>query len=198
MLPIERQRRIKEIISKKQFVKISELSADLGVSEMTIHRDIKPLIEAGLVQKTFGGIALAKDINQERSIQVNSCAFCARPVQDRLAYRLILSTGQIEHTCCAHCGILRHWQLDQEVQQAICQDFLKQTTINATLASYVLDTSIHLACCQPQVLTFELAEHAAMFVKGFGGSVYSFVEARQIILERMSALDHACCHKQES
>lgn len=192
LLPIERQKRIKEIVSKRKFVKISELSADLGVSEMTIHRDIKPLIEAGLVQKTFGGICLAAMEEQIR--QENSCVYCAQTVQDRFAYRLILAHGRIEEACCAHCGLLRHWQVEEHVQQAICHDFLRQTTMNATLATYVLDSSIQITCCKPQVLTFELAEHAAMFVRGFGGSVHAFTEAREIVLERMKAFNHPCCH----
>src|SRR5690625_4620171 len=47
MLPIERINRIKEIVTDKQTIKISELSKILNVSEMTIHRDLKPLIADG-------------------------------------------------------------------------------------------------------------------------------------------------------
>src|SRR5690606_692300 len=152
------------------------------------------------VTKTFGGIALVvKEACQVNGPPADLCVYCARTINERMAYRLILSNGSIENTCCAHCGLLRHQQLGAEVQQAICQDFLKQTTISALLASYVLDTSIHINCCQPQVLTFELRQHADMFVKGFGGVVYSFAEARQIIFERMNALTNtSCCHQQES
>src|SRR5699024_6757310 len=51
MLPIERINRIKEIVTDKQTIKISELSKILNVSEMTIHRDLKPLIADGYLFK---------------------------------------------------------------------------------------------------------------------------------------------------
>ena len=60
MLPIERQRQIKLLVQKNKTVKISELSEQFAVSEMTIYRDIKPLLEEGFITKTFGGIALAE------------------------------------------------------------------------------------------------------------------------------------------
>ena len=62
MLPVERRSRIKALIQSKQNMKISELSELLGVSEMTIHRDLRPLLEEGLIHKTFGGITLASDV----------------------------------------------------------------------------------------------------------------------------------------
>src|SRR5690625_7888217 len=77
MLPIERQNRIKELIQVKHNMKISELSKELCVSEMTVHRDLKPLIDAGIVIKTFGGISLVteyphretpKDRSEERRV----------------------------------------------------------------------------------------------------------------------------------
>ena len=56
MLRPDRQKKIKEWILSEKSLKIGELSEQLGVSEMTIHRDLKPLIEEGLIVKTFGGI----------------------------------------------------------------------------------------------------------------------------------------------
>ncbi|MFS8580507.1 MAG: DeoR family transcriptional regulator, partial [Novibacillus thermophilus] len=60
MLPIERQKHIRDLIQKKKTLKISELSEYLQVSEMTVYRDIKPLIEEGLIEKTFGGVSLVE------------------------------------------------------------------------------------------------------------------------------------------
>src|SRR5690625_3617080 len=90
MLPIERQNRIKELIQVKHNMKISELSKELCVSEMTIHRDLKPLIDAGFVMKTFGGISLATEY-PHREMLKDTCIYCSRNIDDRLAYRLVRS-----------------------------------------------------------------------------------------------------------
>lgn len=190
MLPIERQNKIKGIVQDRHHVKISDLSKWLKVSEMTIHRDLKPLIEQGVIIKTFGGVTVANQNEQGQSNDL--CVLCNRKPHDKLAFRLILDSI-IEKTCCAHCGLLRHHQLAEKVTQAICYDFLRQTTISAASASYVIDTSIDLGCCQPQVLTFEWKDHAEKFVQGFGGKVMMFSEAQEHLLEKMNS-HHSCSH----
>lgn len=190
MLPVERLERIKELIQVRKNMKISELSKELGVSEMTIHRDLKPLVEEGFVVKTFGGVSLAKTTSHQTS---KLCIYCNRTVCDKLAFRLILTNDRVEVTCCAHCGLLRYKQIESEVMQAICCDFLRETTISAHLASYVMDTSLDIGCCQPQVLTFEWKEHAEKFVKGFGGRIYDFEEALDVVFHKMRAT--SCCQE---
>lgn len=191
MLPVERAERIKQILQVKKNIKISELSSTLGVSEMTIHRDLKPLVKNGYVMKTFGGVSLATpNIHGQRVDE--GCIYCHRPIQEKLAYKLILETNHTETACCAHCGFLRQEQLGDEVIQAICYDFLRQTTISVPLAYYVMDTSLDIGCCQPQVLSFEWQDHANNFVKGFGGSVYSFHEAMDILHDKMKNANENC------
>lgn len=164
-----------ELICEKKTLKTSELSKFFDVSEMTIYRDIRPLIEQGLVMKTFGGIALLESNDRSRNPQ--QCVVCDRTINLRLSYRLILSNNRIESACCAHCGLIFHRDCEEEVAQALCYDFLLQTTVSAYIASYVLDTSLDAQCCQPQVLPFGRREDARKFVKGFGGRVCSFEEA---------------------
>lgn len=190
MLPVERLERIQKIVQERKNVKISELSKELGVSEMTIHRDIKQLVDEGFVIKTFGGVSLAQTTVP---VADDMCIYCSRPIHEKLAYKLILSNNQTETACCAHCGLLRHRQLGEEVSQAITYDFFKQTTISAQMASFVMDTSVHIGCCQPQVLTFESKEHATNFVKGFGGAVYQLNEAIEAVYEKMNG-SGGCCH----
>ncbi|MFD2628596.1 DeoR family transcriptional regulator [Oceanobacillus kapialis] len=192
MLPLERKKRIRALIEEERHMKISELSKRFGVSEMTIHRDIKPLLEQGVITKTFGGIAWNQE-TYEAKAQSQGCVYCGRNYTERLAYRLILSNHNMETACCAHCGLMRHIQLDEEVMQAICPDFLRHTTVSAPLAWFVMDTSVHMGCCHPQVLTFEWREHADKFVKGFGGNVYSFEEAKAVVLQKMNG-EGNCCH----
>ncbi|MBO1002242.1 DeoR family transcriptional regulator [Pseudogracilibacillus auburnensis] len=191
MLPVERLNRIKELIQEKKNIKIAELSSELNVSEMTIHRDLKPLVEEGLIVKTFGGISLAESKPMEPN---DTCIYCSRTINEKMAYRLILPNNKIEIACCAHCGLLRHQQLGDEVIQAICYDFFRQTTISAQLASFVMDTTIDMGCCQPQVLSFEWQDHAQKFVKGFGGNVYPFDEAMETVFNKMTG-KNGCCHK---
>lgn len=191
MLPIERQNLIQSLITEKKHIKISDLSDKLDVSEMTIHRDLKPLIEQGIVFKTFGGITY----NPKSTEQPNSsgmCTYCNRTVHEKMAYRLIQTNNHIEVACCAHCGLLRHQQLGDKVIQAICHDFFRQTTISALRAWYVMDTSIDIGCCQPQVLTFEWKDHAKRFIHGFGGSFYSFSEAMQVLARKMNSETDNC------
>lgn len=192
MLRPDRQRKIKEWIFEEKSLRISELSERLRVSEMTIHRDLKPLIEEGIIVKTFGGIMLVESGPQPAG-GLDACPYCAKKVHERLAYRLIISDHKVETACCAHCGLLRQYQLGREVKQALCQDFLLQTTISAPLAWFVMDTTLDLGCCQPQVLAFAHRTHAVSFVKGFAGEVYSFEEAMHKVNQAMSrtSCDHS-------
>nr|WP_304214917.1 DeoR family transcriptional regulator [Fredinandcohnia onubensis] len=191
MLPIERQSKIRKLIQKQKTLKISELSEQFNVSEMTIYRDIKPLLEEGLVSKTFGGISL---VEKEKHVlpSQSHCVYCYKQINPKLAYRLILANDKIETACCAHCGLLRHRQLGEKVLHAICHDFFMNTTISAPLTWFVMDTTLNVACCQPQVLTFEYREHAEKFVKGFGGEIQGLQGAMEVIYQKMQG-PSGCC-----
>ncbi|WP_380028302.1 DeoR family transcriptional regulator [Effusibacillus consociatus] len=195
MLPSERQRRIKELIRDRGNLRISELSELLGVSEMTVHRDIKPLVEEGFIIKTFGGITLVRE-EPGKVLDDNDCVFCSRRIDQRLAYRLILPNNRVESACCAHCGLLRHQQLGDQVIQAICFDFFSNTTISSSSAWFVVDTAIDIGCCQPQILTFARKDYAEGVVKGFGGCVLSFDKAIESVNGNMRSEREGCCTKQ--
>jgi len=47
------------------YMRVSELAADLGVSEMTIRRDLEKLKEGGLLTKTYGGAHLIQKSKPE-------------------------------------------------------------------------------------------------------------------------------------
>lgn len=188
MLASERREKIRKIIQSRHNVKISELSELLGVSEMTIHRDIKLLVEEGIAIKTFGGVSYTQKEPESIKRNGDDCVFCSRKIDRRLSYRLILPNNEVESTCCAHCGLLRHRQLGDQVIQAICYDFFSNATISALSAWFVMDTSVDIGCCQPQVLTFGKKDQAEGFIKGFGGQVLSFQEAMDKVHIKM-----ACC-----
>lgn len=194
MLPVERQNQIRQLILTKKTLKISELSEQFQVSEMTIHRDLKPLIEERLIRKSFGGISLIEEKDLVYPTQ-SQCAYCLKTYNPKMAYRLILTKNRVETACCAHCGLLRHRQLGEEVMQALCHDFFMNTTMSASLTWFVMDTSLHISCCQPQVLTFENREHAEKFIKGFGGDIYGFHDAMEVVQQKMQG-DSTCCNRQ--
>jgi DeoR family transcriptional regulator, fructose operon transcriptional repressor len=65
MFPAERQGRILEILAEQRGVRVSALSDVLGVSEMTIRRDLERLENDGLLSRTHGGAILRQHIVEE-------------------------------------------------------------------------------------------------------------------------------------
>ncbi|MHB8059919.1 MAG: DeoR family transcriptional regulator, partial [Gaiellaceae bacterium] len=57
MLAAQRQRAIVERVQAHGGVRVRELVQELGVSDMTIRRDLEALAEQGLVRKVHGGAA---------------------------------------------------------------------------------------------------------------------------------------------
>ena len=191
MLPVKRQQQILTWLDEEGTLKVSEVSKRLGVSEMTVYRDIKPLIDQEKVLKTSNGITLVPQLQTNDSL--NHCSYCYKPSSSRLVVKLIKVGHQVEHTCCAHCGLLRYQEIENEVSQIICNDFLKDTTISAKMATFLMNADIHLNCCQPQVIAFESIKQAKQFQSGFGGEIYTFEEAIQAIDVEMNG--KGCCHK---
>jgi DeoR/GlpR family transcriptional regulator of sugar metabolism len=56
MLVPERQSRLKDLLGRRGMADVDSLAADLGVSQSTIRRDIEMLEQAGLVERTHGGV----------------------------------------------------------------------------------------------------------------------------------------------
>lgn len=186
MLPVERLARIKEIVLEEKNVKIADLSKELNVSEMTIHRDVKQLVDDGFVMKTFGGISLAQTSATIPVTDNQTCSLCHRPINERFAYQLILTNNRTERACCSHCGLIRQLQLGNEVVQAITYDFFTGTTMGANITYFIINPSVQITCCQPQILAFNSKQNAERFSKGFGGRVCTLQEALEVIQEHMT------------
>jgi DeoR family transcriptional regulator, copper-sensing transcriptional repressor len=187
MLPIERQQQILTWLQKEGSLKVSEISNRLDVSEMTVYRDLKPLLEKGEVQKTSKGISLGHQM--DTSATANACTYCYKTNRSRLSVQLITKQQSVEHTCCPHCGLLRYDDIKDEVSQILCNDFLQDTTISAKMATFLLNPDINLNCCHPQVIAFGSLKQAQRFQKGFGGTIFSFNEAIDAIKNEMN---HGC------
>ena len=65
MIPAERRARIVELLQERRAVRVSLLSDDLGVSEMTIRRDLERLEQEGLLSRMHGGAILKRRILEE-------------------------------------------------------------------------------------------------------------------------------------
>ncbi len=58
MMPSERQQKIVELLSEKDFVSIPDLSAHFGMSIETIRRDLSILVEQDKIKKVYGGVRI--------------------------------------------------------------------------------------------------------------------------------------------
>lgn len=56
MLIAERQSRLKELLARRGMADLESLSSELQVSQSTVRRDIELLEQAGLVERTHGGV----------------------------------------------------------------------------------------------------------------------------------------------
>ncbi|MFD6210965.1 DeoR family transcriptional regulator [Peribacillus sp. NPDC060253] len=188
MLPIDRQQQILTWLQQEETLRVSDISKRLEVSEMTVYRDLKPLIDQRKVFKTSNGIALIA----QSYMSSNHCSYCYKDSNTRLSVQLINKNQHVEHACCPHCGLLRFQEIENDISHIICHDFLKDTTISAKLATFLINADINLNCCQPQVIAFESIKQAKQFQLGFGGQIYSFKKAIQAIKIEMHGKD--CCH----
>ncbi|WJE17655.1 DeoR family transcriptional regulator [Halobacillus sp. ACCC02827] len=186
MLPIERRKQILTWLEKEEFLRVSTISRRLDVSEMTVYRDLKPLIEAEEVKKAANGITLAAG----ESSSSNGCPYCLKETTSRLACQIIKRNQQIETTCCVHCALLRYEDLQEEVVQVIARDFLLDTTISAKTATFLLHSDAGIHCCHPQPIIFASRHQAEKFRKGFGGELHTFDSAKTTIIKEMNG---DCC-----
>lgn len=60
MIPYQRREKIVSELQRKRTCTVSELSKLLGVSEVTVHRDLVLLDRAGIAEKVYGGATLAR------------------------------------------------------------------------------------------------------------------------------------------
>jgi DeoR/GlpR family transcriptional regulator of sugar metabolism len=82
VLAVDRRHRILERVAEQQTIHIAELAIELGVSEMTIRRDITRLEHDGFLRRTYGGATA----HITRSMEL---LFNARALQNAPAKRLI-------------------------------------------------------------------------------------------------------------
>jgi DeoR/GlpR family transcriptional regulator of sugar metabolism len=67
MIPLKRRQTLLNSLSEKEVLSIAELTGLLGVSHMTVRRDIQKLEQEGRVQSITGGVQLSQKITSEPS-----------------------------------------------------------------------------------------------------------------------------------
>ena len=97
---VDRRHRILERVAAEQTIHVAELAEELGVSEMTVRRDIRRLERDGFVRQTYGGATA----HLTRSFDV---AFNARALEHSREKRLIgmRATGELAGARMAFLGI---------------------------------------------------------------------------------------------
>jgi hypothetical protein len=180
LLPAERQQQILSLLAERGAVRIDELSGTLGVSEMTIHRDLTALAARGRLTKVRGGAVASVSLSTEKS-----CYVCHREQHSRNQVVLRMADDGHRNTCCPHCGLMALADGRARVSAALVTDFLHGRMVNCRAATFVIEPQISI-CCTPSILAFEKREDALRFQKGFGGRIAGLEDALAAVERRMA------------
>jgi DeoR/GlpR family transcriptional regulator of sugar metabolism len=85
MLARQRQARILDEVRRSGGARVSELTVLLGVSDMTIRRDLDQLAVDGAIQKVHGGAVLGSHVTEEPGFEAKSSL--AQPAKQAIAAR---------------------------------------------------------------------------------------------------------------
>ncbi len=171
-----------ELLQKQGSASIQELAEVLGVSNMTIHRDLNKLELAGRLQKKHGGVMLS---GKTPIAGEHSCSMCNKPALERTVFIVQLENGEQKRACCAHCGLMIQSQ-SKEAWQSLTADYLHSHMVSANQAIYVIGSELNI-CCVPSVLSFGSQQEAEKFQKGFGGSLLNMEES----IKHLQGMMHA-------
>lgn len=83
---VDRRHRILERVAEEQTIHIAELSAELGVSEMTIRRDISRLERDGFLRRTYGGATA--HLTRSMELLFNARALANAPTKRLIGMRV--------------------------------------------------------------------------------------------------------------
>jgi hypothetical protein len=178
-IPSARREQIVHWLQESQMLSIDELVERLGVSTMTVHRDLDALAHSGLVLKVHGGVKLPSPM-QAAGRSANSCHLCQMAVPERTVFVIRTAQGQVLDACCPHCGLLLLHETDLVVS-ALAKDFIYGRMVNCWQATYLVECEISL-CCVPAVLCFASQADAARFQMGFGGRVMKFADVQNYLV----------------
>ena len=165
---LNREQKILSYLKEHGNASIQQLVEAFGVSNMTIHRDLNKLAEAGHIQKKHGGATLPGAANR---LAEEACAMCGKPSSQRTVFIVKLENAEEVRACCAHCGLMLQSR-SEKVWQSLTTDYLYGHMISAGQAYYLVGSEVSV-CCVPSILSFGSTADAEKFRKGFGGQVLS-------------------------
>jgi DeoR family transcriptional regulator, copper-sensing transcriptional repressor len=175
--PTNREKQILEQLKGQGSTSIQELADHLGVSIMTVHRDLNRLADTGHIHKRHGSVSLASGSSETVG---NPCAMCGKNVVGQKVFIVHLENGEQRVACCAHCGLMLYEQT-KNAWQAMTTDFLHNHMISANQAIYLIECHLNV-CCVPSVLSFGSRREAEQFQTGFGGETVNINEAIEYLL----------------
>lgn len=185
---LERRRRILDALHAQSHLQVDELAASLGVSRMTIHRDLATLERQGKLRKVHGGAAMVDHASETGT----HCWFCKAAISagSHTQVLLHLADNAVQSACCPHCGLLSLVTLGPDVTATLVTDFLYGGISSAQQALYVIGPAVRL-CCTPTVLAFFDPADAARFQRGFGGEILDFDETLRYLRQSLTGGRHA-------
>lgn len=173
LTPTQREKIILDEVQRAGSVSLKALAERLSVSSMTVHRDVNKLAAEGLVVKSHGEVLFPVKSKGEDEV----CAMCHKPISERTAFLLMLTTGEQKRACCAHCGLMLYAHVEN-IWQAMTTDFLHGHMLSANQAFFVMESELTV-CCLPSILSFGTEVEAQKFALGFGGRVVLMGEVLQ-------------------
>lgn len=171
LIPTDRQQQILDQLAEEGAVRVEDLSNQLGVSTMTVHRDLDQLEQIGLLVKVRGGAVPAKPHSG-----ADECMICRMRPRRRNQVILHFADSTEARACCPHCGLLALARARERVMTALVTDFLYERPVSARDATYLIGTDVAI-CCTPTVLAFERTSDAERFQLGFNGRLMAFEDA---------------------
>lgn len=107
----------------------------------------------------------------------HKCPLCGMNMEgnENTAYEVMYADGKSVIYCCPHCGLWAQAS-DKGVKGAKARDFISGEWMDAAKMHFVFKSKA-IPACAPSWIAFGKKAEAEMFVKGFGGTLYSFDEA---------------------
>lgn len=171
----KRRAQILEQLNSQAGVAAGDLARQLGVSRMTIHRDLVALADSGELRRIHGG---AVALRSAKITAKEYCKVCERALLPHQSCLVKRPDGTRDICCCAACGLRRH--LAHPQGELLVRDQINGRQLPATEAHFLVN-SLARPCCQPSVISFADAEEAALFQEGFGGTPARFSEILEFL-----------------
>lgn len=101
LIPVQRQKEIINILQTEETAQVGDLARRLGVSELTIRRDLEGLSRRGLVERSFGGASLLRKLFREPDYDTKARQAAEEKRQIALIAASLVEEGE---TVCVNSG----------------------------------------------------------------------------------------------